>query len=67
MPKDEYVLDGFTREEIILLRQLVTDRIEARFAYAAKMADGMDLIGLSNTTKQLEELSVLKEKLKGDL
>lgn len=56
-------LTGFTYSEIKILRTLVSDRIENRFAYAAKVSAEMNLDILRTTTDELNRLAMIKSKL----
>ena len=56
-------LSGFTYSEIKMLRTLVSDRIENRFAYASKVSAEMNLDILRTTTDELNRLALIKEKL----
>lgn len=62
---DEIVCDltGFTYSEIKMLRTLVSDRIENRFAYAAKVSAEMNLDILRTITDELNRLAMIKSKL----
>ena len=61
--EDTYDMEGFTYSEILMMRQLVTDRIENRFAYAQKTACEMNVRALSAVTSEIERLEVLRTKL----
>ena len=61
--EDTYDMEGFTYQEIVTMRQLVNDRIENRFVYAAKAAQGMDAKMLTAVTDEINRLKVLQSKL----
>lgn len=61
--ENEYEMVGFSYMEIVMLRQLVTDRIENRFAYAVRAAQSMDSKALASVTDEINRLEVLKGKL----
>jgi len=50
-------------EEKILLRQLVSDRIENRFVFAGKAASEMNSIRLLAAAQEIKGLEALREKL----
>ena len=61
--EDTYDMEGFTYSEILMMRQLVTDRIENRFAYAQKAAERMDIVLLKGCVDELVRLDELAVKL----
>lgn len=61
--ENEYEMVGFSYMEIVMLRQLVTDRIENRFAYAVRAAQGMDSKALTSVSDEINRLEILKGKL----
>ena len=61
--ENEYEMVGFSYMEIVMLRQLVTDRIENRFAYAVRAAQSMDSKALASVTDEINRLEILKGKL----
>lgn len=54
-----------TKTEVLLLRQLITDRREDRFRRAQKAAADMDNRLLKGCVEEIERLDELKEKLDG--
>ena len=54
-----------TKTEVLLLRQLITDRREERFRRAEKAASDMDNGVLSGCVEEIQRLDALKEKLDG--
>ena len=54
-----------TKTEVLLLRQLITDRREERFRRAEKAASDMDNRLLKGCVEEIERLDELKEKLDG--
>ena len=54
-----------TKTEVLLLRQLITDRREDRFRRAEKAASDMDNGVLSGCVEEIQRLDALKEKLNG--
>ena len=64
---NDFVLEGFTWDEILTLRMLVTDRIESRFRNAQKAASENNLPILSSVTHEIEKLNVLMGKLKQEV
>lgn len=54
-----------TKTEVLLLRQLITDRREDRFRRAEKAASDMDNGVLKGCVDEIERLDALKEKLDG--
>lgn len=54
-----------TKTEVLLLRQLITDRREERFRRAEKAASDMDNGVLKGCVDEIERLDALKEKLDG--
>ena len=54
-----------TKTEVLLLRQLITDRREDRFRRAQKAASDMDNGVLSGCVDEIQRLDALKEKLNG--
>ena len=63
LEEETYEMEGFTYSEILMMRQLVNDRIENRFAYAEKVASERNLRTLSAVTMELERLETLQGKL----
>lgn len=56
-------LEGFTRTERLMLRQLVTDRVADRFRMAQKAAEKMDIVLLKGCVDELVRLDELAVKL----
>jgi len=54
-----------TQKEIVLVRQLITDRVENRFRTAEKAAADMDRKTLRGCVDEIEELEALREKVNG--
>jgi len=54
-----------TQKEVVLVRQLITDRVENRFRTAEKAASDMDNGVLSGCVDEIERLDALEEKLGG--
>ena len=54
-----------TQKEVVLVRQLITDRREERFRRAEKAAADMDNGVLSGCVDEIERLDALEEKLGG--
>ena len=55
-----------TKTEVLLLRQLITDRVENRFRTAEKAAADMDRKTLRGCVDEIEELEALREKVKNE-
>ena len=55
-----------TKTEVLLLRQLITDRMENRFRTAEKASAEMNLKTLRGCADEIDRLEGLKEKLKDD-
>lgn len=56
-------VQSLSEEEKILLRQLVSDRIENRFSFAAKAANDLNSTRLEAAAKEIKGLEALREKL----
>lgn len=56
-------LEGFTRTERLMMRQLVTDRVADRFRMAQKAAEKMDIVLLKGCVDELVRLDELAVKL----
>ena len=63
LEEETYEMEGFTYSEILMMRQLVNDRIENRFTYAEKVASERNIRTLSAVTTELERLETLQGKL----
>jgi len=63
LEEETYEMEGFTYSEILMMRQLVNDRIENRFAYAEKVASERNIRVLGAVTMELERLETLQGKL----
>jgi len=59
LPKTE----GLNQTERLMLRTLVTDRIENRFQYATKLSQEMDIEGLASCVDEIKRLQVIGGKL----
>ena len=56
-------LEGFTRTERLMLRQLVGDRVADRFRMAQKAAESMDIVLLKGCVDELVRLDEMAAKL----
>lgn len=56
-------LEGFNRTEMLMMRQLVTDRVADRFRMAQKAAEKMDIVLLKGCVDELVRLDELAVKL----
>ena len=54
----------FTTEEVLLIRQLISDRIENRFRMAEKASAEMNLKTLKGCTDEIGRLESLKERMR---
>ena len=53
----------FTTEEVLLIRQLISDRIENRFETASVAASAMNRKTLRGCADEIERLESLKERM----
>lgn len=56
-------VQSLSEKEKILLRQLISDRIENRFSFAAKAANDLNSTRLEAAAKEIKGLEALREKL----
>lgn len=59
LPKTE----GLNQTEKLILRTLVTDRIENRFQYATRLSQEMNIEGLASCVDEIRRLQVIGGKL----
>jgi len=57
------LVQSLSKEEKTLLRQLISDRIENRFSFAAKAANDLNSTRLEAAAKEIKGLEALREKL----
>ena len=55
--------EQLNQTEKLILRTLVTDRIENRFQYATKLSQEMNIEGLSSCVDEIRRLQVIGGKL----
>lgn len=61
--EDTYDMEGFNRTEMLMMRQLVGDRVADRFRMAQKAAENMDIVLLKGCVDELVRLDEMAAKL----
>lgn len=56
--------EGLNQTEKLMLRTLVSDRIENRFQYATKLSQEMNIEGLASCVDEIRRLQVIGGKLR---
>lgn len=61
--EETYDMEGFNRTEMLMMRQLVGDRVADRFRMAQKAAENMDIVLLKGCVDELVRLDEMAAKL----